>query len=320
MWQAARRRLAEASPRAVLAAAWLALVIYGYPGRMPRASVELLQHARASHPSVAALVWHVLEYVIAGPTGMLLAQVTLLVAGAYGILRATLPERRAAWLTAAFAVLPPILATATIISPQALAASLVLAGTAALLGARRRTGIALLGLAAGVDPTAVVAALPILVLLLRDPLLLSDRRGRAILIWLALAAAAVTANIASTRAAPAVHAPRSSLLTTVATIDPPTSPDAVLLRLGIPTERSHLQDAVTAVLDVVPWGYAPWLYLAGALALLVVRRRDRTAVALLVAGLGSEAVLLVTTADGDAYRSILLHACTLLVALRGRPR
>ena len=98
---AARRRLTEGSPRAVLAAAWLALVVYGYPGRMPLASVELLQHARARHPSVTAFVWHLLEYVLAGPTGMLLVQVTLAVAGAYLILRASLPERRAAWLTLA---------------------------------------------------------------------------------------------------------------------------------------------------------------------------------------------------------------------------
>jgi hypothetical protein len=320
MWQAARRRLAEASPRAVLAAAWLALVIYGYPGRMPRASVELLQHARAPHPSVAALVWHVLEYVIAGPTGMLLVQVTLALAGAYGILRTTLPERRAAWLTAAFGVLPPVLATVTIISPQAFATALLLAGAASLLGRRRRSGLALLGLAAAADPAALVATLPIIVLLLRDPLLLTDRRGRAFLTWLALAACAVAANVALTRAAPPLHAPRSSVLATVTTIDPATSPDDVLLRLGVPTERSHLQDIVTAVLDVVPVGYTPWLYMAVALALLVMRRRDRTAAALLAAGLLSELALLITATDADAYRSIGLYACTLLVALRGRPR
>jgi hypothetical protein len=320
MWQAARRRLADASPRSVLAIGWLALVVYGYPGRLPRASVELLQHARAPHPSATALVWHLLEYVIAGPTGMLLVQMTLALAGAYGILRATLPERRAAWLTVAFAALPPVLATLTIISPQAFATSLLLAGTASLLGRRRRTGLALLGLAAVADPAALVATLPIIVLLLRDPLLLTDRRGRAFLTWLALATCAVAANVALTRAAPPLHAPRSSVLSRVVTIDPATSPDDVLLRLGVPTERSHQQDVVTAVLDVVPAGYTPWLYLAVALALLVVRRRDRTAVALVAAGLLSELALLVTAADGDAYRSVGLYACTLLVALRGRPR
>jgi hypothetical protein len=318
MLRAAWRRLTEASPRAVLAAAWLALVVYGYPGRLPRASVELLEHARARHPSVTAFVWHLLEYVIAGPTGMLLVQVTLAVAGAYLILRASLRERRAAWLTLVFAVLPPVLATLTIVSPQAFATSLLLAGTAALLGYRRRIGLALLGVAAAAEPAALVAVLPIVVLLLRDQLLLTGRPRRAFMVWLALAACAVAASIALTRTTPAVHAPRSSVLTAIATIDPPSSTAEVLLRLGIPTERSHLQDVVTTVLDVAPIAYMPLLYLAAAIALLVTRRRDRTAVALLAAGLASEAALLVTSTDASVYRSVTLYACTMLVALRGR--
>jgi hypothetical protein len=289
------KRPDNASPRAILAAAWLVAFIYGYPGRLPVASVELLQHARAPHPTAFSFVWHLLEYVLAGPTGMLALQVTLAVAGAYAVLNAAMPAKRAAWLTAAFVVCPPVLATLTIVSPASLAAALL------LYGAGRDSRVAL-GLAAAVDPAAIVAALPLVLL---------NRRGW--LTWLVIAALAIGANVALTRHAPPLHG-HADVLGVPSTIDPPTAPDDVLLRLGVPTERSHLQDTVTWVLDLVPALYTPALWLVVALALLVLRRRDRTAVWMLASGIAFAAGLTVTTPD----HALPLYAFSLLVLLRGR--
>jgi hypothetical protein len=286
----------RATPRTVLAAAWLAAFIYGYPGRLPAASVELLKHARAPHPTVFSLLWHLLEYAVAGPTGMLALQVTLAVAGAYAVLDAAMPPLRAAWLTAAFIVCPPVLATLTIVSPASLAGALL------LYGAGRDSRVAL-GLAAAVHPAAIIAALPLVLL---------QRRGWVT--WLLIAALAIGANAALTRHAPQLHA-HADVLGVPSTIDPPTAPDDVLLKLGVPTERSHLQDAVTFVLDLVPALYTPALWLARARALLVLRRRDRPATLLLAAGIAFAAGLAVTTPD----HALPLYAFTLVILLRGRP-
>jgi hypothetical protein len=284
------------SPRAVLAAGWLVAFIYGYPGRLPRTSVDLLQHARAPHPTVFSFVWHLVEYAVAGPTGMLVAQVTLAVAGVYAILKAALPDERAAWLTAAVIVSPPVLATLTIVSPASLAGALL------LFGAGSGSTVAL-GAAAAIHPAAILAVLPLL--------LLREAPARAVLVWLAIAAIAIGANAALTRRAPQFHA-HTAALRAPATIDPPTAPDDVLLKLGVPTERSHLQDAITAVLDLVPLLYAPWLWLAAALGVLAVRR-DGSSRRMVAAGIAFAAGLAVTPPD----HALPLYAFVLVILFRG---
>jgi len=64
----------------------------------------------------------------------------------------------------------------------------------------------------------------------------------------------------------------------------------------------------------VPALYTPALWLAIALALLALRRRDRTAVLMLAAGIGFAAALCITTPD----HALPLYAFALLVLLRGR--
>ena len=299
------------SPRAILAAGWLAAFIYGYPGRLPAASVALLQHARAPHPPVFSFVWHLLEYAVAGPTGMLVAQVTLAVAGAYAILKAALPDDRAAWLTAALIVCPPVLATLTIVSPASLAAALLLFGAGGLVptadhGQRTWPPFVALALAAAIHPAAIVAALPLL--LLREPPV------RAVLAWLTIAAVAIGLTAALTRHAPHVQV-HTDVLRAPSTIDPATAPDDLLLKLGVPTERSHLQDAITALLDLVPFLYAPWLWLAAAVGLLGLRR-DRSARLMLAAGIAFAGGLALTAPD----HALPLYAFVLVVAFLGRQR
>lgn len=308
MLRAAWRRIVDAPPRAVLAAAWIAAVVYGYPGKLPLASVDLLQHARAPHPPFASFVWHLLEYVIAGPAGMLLAQVTLAIAGAYSLLQASQAPRRAAWLTAALVVSPPVLVSLATVSSASLATALLLAGAAAL-PTNRRLGLAALGLAAAVHPAAIAAALPILVLTLGNV--------RALALWVGVAAFGLVANAGTARHAPSAHGAELSLVTAAPSIDPPTAPDDVLLKLGVPTEHSLVRDGLDTALDALPLVYTPWLYLAAALALGVWRRRDRTALALLGAGVAFEAVALFTAPDATTCQSAALFACTLLVAYRG---
>lgn len=311
MVRSAWQRLTGASPRAVLAAAWLVLVIVGYPGRLPVASIDLLRHAHAPHPSAAALVWHLVEYVVAGPTGLIVAQATLAVAGAYALLGGTRDPAGAAWRTLAFVVLPPVLATLTIVSAPTLAACLLLAGAGWLVAGRLRAAAVALALAGAVGSGLVVAAVAIALLAGRAAL-----RPRLV-IAVVVAVLGIAGNLALPHARP--HAPAAAMLAPASTIDPPTAPASVLLPLGIPTERSHVQDVVVGALDLVPALAAPALALVLVLAFAFVRRRDRTLLALAAAALLAEAAALVLAPDADVYQSAALLALAAVIALRREP-
>lgn len=186
-----------ASPRVILAATWLALVACAYPGRMSGESFAYLRQARTrffsdGHAPALSTLWRVLELVLGGPAGMLLAQGAMLVIGAYWILSRTLAPRPAAWATAAVVAFPPVLAPMTAIWSHSMMAGLLALGTGALLSGRRRAGLlALLG-ATAVQPSALAATLPLVVLLFvwRDV----RRHAYAAAAWLAITAAALGIN------------------------------------------------------------------------------------------------------------------------------
>jgi len=154
-------------PRTILAAGWLAFLVYAYPGYLTHDAAAELVAVRAGDVTTAhALVWRVVDAVLAGPAGMLLVQSGLVLVGAYALLRRVLADRAAAVLAAGVLVFPPIGATVATISADALLPGLLVAG-AALLARERRWpragGLALVALACGMRDAALFAALPIVV-------------------------------------------------------------------------------------------------------------------------------------------------------------
>lgn len=167
------RAVREAPPSFALAVGWFVVLLYAYPGQMNRDSFEALRQARTrffddAHPAAYTTLWRMLEWVVAGPTAMFLVQSAMFTLGLYTILRRVLSSRAAAWCTTGLLVVPPVLVPLAMISTHAMMAGFLALGTGALLSDHRRVQIA--GLAAmlgatAVQPSAVVATLPLVVLL-----------------------------------------------------------------------------------------------------------------------------------------------------------
>lgn len=165
-----RQALGTASPKLILAGAWAFVVIYAFPGQMSWDSFEYLHATRHglytdAHPPMVSAIWSVLELVIAGPLGMLLLQVSTVIAGLYLLLRRMTSSTRAAWITAAIVVFPPVLVPMAVIWTYSLMAGLLMIGTASLQAEDRRfriAGLVLLSIAVAVEPVALAAAIPLI--------------------------------------------------------------------------------------------------------------------------------------------------------------
>ena len=163
------------TPRRILAASWLAFVLFAYPGFMKIDALDELVDARMGeisdwHSPVMTELWRIVNIVVAGPAGMLVVQSVLLVAGCYHLLRRTMSERGAAIAAACVLWFPPIVATEAQVSADTLLASVLVAAAAALASARPRVrlgGLALAAFAGGLRDGAALAALPIVVALFR---------------------------------------------------------------------------------------------------------------------------------------------------------
>jgi hypothetical protein len=164
------RAVRDAPPRAIVALGWLVVFVFAYPGQMSAASFAYLRQARtpylndANPPGMSAL-WRLTELLVAGPTGMLLVQSAMFLAGAYLILRRVLAARPAAWTLVALAVFPPVLVGLSSIWSQSMMASFLVLGAGALWSERRRVrlaGLAALFGATFVQPSALVATLPLI--------------------------------------------------------------------------------------------------------------------------------------------------------------
>jgi hypothetical protein len=148
--------------------AWAFVVAYGYPGRMSTSALGYARAARSrffdddASPGLIAL-WRATELFVAGPTGLLLLQTSLVAFGAHALLRHHLAPRAAAVVIAAAMVWPPVMVAVTEISPAAMAAAWLLIGAAGLKAARPRASIAALLIATAVEPAALVATLPLLI-------------------------------------------------------------------------------------------------------------------------------------------------------------
>lgn len=204
-----RQRLAEASPLAVLAAAFAVMLVYAFPGQMTRDSIDHLREARLgfytdSHPPIINLFFKVCDTLIAGPILMLVAQNLLLLAGLFSILRLLFSSpRRAAWITAAIYVSPPVLPVMAVIWKDCFMAGFLAVGLAGLFSpqrGRRLWALAALGAATAMRYNAFGATLPLVVLLFewRPGMRWLTRYAVALAAWLAITFAAFSINAALT--------------------------------------------------------------------------------------------------------------------------
>lgn len=145
--QGVARRLVPRAHLAVLAAGWLWLVVYAWPGLMTMDSVDQLTEARSgfytdSHPPLMAAMWRYLDMLYPGPAAMLLVQSVVFVAGLYLVLRRALRPVPASLATTALTWFPPIFTPLAVIWKDCVMAGLLLLATAALLDRRRPVRLA----------------------------------------------------------------------------------------------------------------------------------------------------------------------------------
>ena len=106
-----RRRL---PPIGILAISWLVVIVYAFPGQMTQDSYDHLREVRDriwtdGHPPALNMLWAILDYIVAGPFGMLVFQVTLFTWGLYLVFRRTFEPRGAAWATTGLFLFPPVM-------------------------------------------------------------------------------------------------------------------------------------------------------------------------------------------------------------------
>lgn len=184
------------------------MLVYAFPGQMTRDSLDHLREARLgfytdSHPPVINLLFKVCDTLIAGPILMLVAQNALLLAGLYSLLQRLASKRRAAWITAAIYVSPPVLPVMAVIWKDCFMAGFLAVGLAGLFSPRRSRrlwALAALSAATAMRYNAFGATLPLVVLLFewRPGMKWISRYAIALAAWLAITFAAFTANAALT--------------------------------------------------------------------------------------------------------------------------
>lgn len=198
-----RERLANARPRTVVAIAWLALFLYGFPGQMLPDTFEHLIEARAdfytdASPPVFTLLFDLSDWSFGGQVLVFLLQITAFVAGAYLTFK-RLGLRHAHWWTLGFCIFPPVITPLALVWKDGLLPGLLLLGFAWTLDERRWIrGLALVALffAIAIRYNAFAAAAPLVVLLWQwwPGLHWLRRTAVALVAWVAITVAAYQAN------------------------------------------------------------------------------------------------------------------------------
>jgi hypothetical protein len=192
------------TPRRILVAGWLLMLVYAYPGFMSYDSVLQLLEARdgvytGAHPPVMSLLWGVVDALIPGPFGMLLIQVTCFLAGAYLVLVRHMREKAAAIAAVVITLLPPVSAVLGVIWKDSLMVAFLVLAVPLLSSEPRRHklfGIALVFLATAVRYNAFAATLPLIVLLFewRPQQRWYARYGLGVAVWFAVTLLANVTN------------------------------------------------------------------------------------------------------------------------------
>lgn len=162
------KRLAAmvSAPAAILAAAWVVLALYCFPGFVTLESVDQLVEARTGaitdwNAPVMSLVWRVVEVALSGPLGMLALQTALFGGGLYVLLERVVEPRRAAIFASAITLAPPVLVTLSVVWRDAQLAAWFMAGIAlvtAVSPGRRVGGLVMLAIGGAMREHGWVAA------------------------------------------------------------------------------------------------------------------------------------------------------------------
>ncbi|HEY1549671.1 MAG TPA: hypothetical protein VGG28_17705 [Kofleriaceae bacterium] len=191
-------------PRAILVVAFVAFLIYAFPGFLGWDSEASLVQARSghysdAHPPIIALLWRLTEVFVAGPLGMLLIQAATLLVGLYLIFVRELRPKPAALAAAAVFLFPPVSGVTGLIDKDALMAGFVVLGIG--LGLHKRMKLAMVALVLGTAMrwNALAATLaPVLWLVDVGGATTVRRYARAAAAWVAITIAALAINTAIT--------------------------------------------------------------------------------------------------------------------------
>jgi hypothetical protein len=166
-------RVRAFSPVTILAIGWVGILLYGFPGHMSYDSVGQLLEARAGvytdgHPPAMAVLWRVVETVIAGPLGMLLIQTACFLAGAYLLFKQRMSPRAAAVTATMLLWFPPVSNAMSTIWKDSQMTGFLMLGTGLLVTAGRRAqlwGLAAVLVATMMRHNAFAMTFPIIGLL-----------------------------------------------------------------------------------------------------------------------------------------------------------
>ena len=199
-----RSSVSRISPVAILAAGWVVLILYAFPGVMTMDSFDQLREGRTwfftdSHPPAMAALWGVLDRIVRGPLLMLLLQSAAFLGGLYLILTHAMSGTRAAVAAVVLLLFPPVLAPMAVIWKDCLMAGFLLLGIAGLMHAARRwrvAGLVLLSLATAMRYNTPAATLPLILLLFywRDGMHWLARYATALGAWALVTAVAMGCN------------------------------------------------------------------------------------------------------------------------------
>jgi hypothetical protein len=202
--RAIAQRIRTASPRTVLAAGFLFLFLYAYPGQMTTDTFDHLNESRSghytdSHPPAVNLVYRLCELVIGGQFGVLILQGVTFLVGLYLVFRQTFTPRAAAWAATLVFVFPPVFLPFAAVWKDTVMAGFLILGFALLLDPRRSRqlgGLGLLMAGTAMRYNALAATAPLVVLLFewRPGMRWFARYPIAFAAWLVITLSAFTLN------------------------------------------------------------------------------------------------------------------------------
>ena len=216
------RWLRNLPPFTILAIGWFVFFMHAYPGLMTRDSFDQLRQARSGfylddHPPLMQAIVSITDRLVAGPTGVVILQSLLFLAGAYLLLRRAMSARVAAVIALAFLAFPPIVSVMVVMWEDPMMAGALLLATALLLSPRKRVrlaGLVFVLLGGGVRLNGLAATFAIIVLLFQwiEPagtrlMMRLKRHGLALAVWAAVTAASKCGRAFATCATPASSAP-----------------------------------------------------------------------------------------------------------------
>jgi hypothetical protein len=160
-------------PYAIVFAAWALLFAYAHPGLLGVDSIYQLVQARSGvygnwHPPMMAVIWSVLDRIVAGPLLMFVLQTALFAAGLYLLARRYWAPLPASIVAASMLVFPPVFVVLAGIFKDALMAGLLLCGAAGLLAASRPARVAgwlAIALAATMRHNAAIVIVPLVAMI-----------------------------------------------------------------------------------------------------------------------------------------------------------